>query len=218
MATDFAVRDPELYNEIMPTIVDEQTGLYAKEYFQRLLESQIERVAEKQGTLCYMLLDIDNFHDFNAEYNHETGDLVISLISDLLRENTRSDHNVRDDYVGMMGEYTKKKKELENRPQYDSGRVGGGEEFGVILPFTNVSGAKAVAERLRKGIEESKIDTENFGEVGVTVSIGIAEYKPGDKAQDLIRRTDYALMHGAKEQGKNQVVVYSSNIKQPNQR
>jgi len=207
VATELAVRNPKLYNEVMPSIVDEQTGLYGKVYFQRLLDSQIKRISKSKdpGCLCYMLLDIDNFHDFNETYGHSIGDKIITLISEILDQNTRSDHNVRDDYVGMMGEYHKRKS------KYSSGRVGGGEEFGVILPFTPIEGAKAVAERLRSKVAQSKISTEEFGDLGVTISIGIAEYLPGDTAQDLISKTDNALMKGAKGNGKNRVMVYQNS-------
>ena len=79
------------------------------------------------------------------------------------------------------------------------GRVGG-EEFIVLLPETSMRGALRCAERVRKAVVRRPFD----GLHQVTVSIGIAEYRPGETVSSLIGRADQAL-YGAKHAGRNRV-------------
>jgi diguanylate cyclase (GGDEF)-like protein len=82
------------------------------------------------------------------------------------------------------------------------GRLGG-EEFGLLLAATHLDGAHRFADRLRTTVAHETAD----GEVGLTVSIGLAQSAPGMSADDLLRSADIAL-YSAKEAGRNQVAVY----------
>ena len=94
---------------------------------------------------------------------------------------------------------------------YDVAGRYGGEEFSIILPFTKLTEAKMVAERLRKAVEATHIDVSKVcsadKNIGVTISLGIAEYKDGDDEKTLLQKADKAL-YIAKEAGRNRSEVY----------
>ena len=93
----------------------------------------------------------------------------------------------------------------QKRAQDTFGRLGG-EEFGLLLPETNLEQAKVVAERIQKTWEQSPVNLDGVP-IYSTVSIGVAEANAEDKYfDDLLRRSDQ-MMYKAKERGKNQVAV-----------
>ena len=91
----------------------------------------------------------------------------------------------------------------------------GGEEFIFLLPQTNLEEATIVAQRLRKAVENKKINIEEYKidgikEISVTVSIGVSVFDKSDRdSQTLYKKADYAL-YEAKETGRNKVVVYQN--------
>jgi diguanylate cyclase (GGDEF)-like protein len=90
----------------------------------------------------------------------------------------------------------------------------GGEEFIMFLPETTKESAFILADRLRKGVSEIEIG----GLPPVTISLGIATFPDdGDNIEDLVQRSDAAL-YAAKENGRNQVLVYSQDIPVPENR
>ena len=96
--------------------------------------------------------------------------------------------------------------------EYDIAGRYGGEEFVILLPFTKITEAKMVAERLRKAIENKVIDISKINpespekEIKVTISLGVYQLKTEDKETDLINNADKAL-YKAKETGRNKVVI-----------
>ncbi|HXQ35641.1 MAG TPA: GGDEF domain-containing protein, partial [Anaerolineales bacterium] len=93
----------------------------------------------------------------------------------------------------------------QKRAQDTFGRLGG-EEFGLLLPETNLEQARVVAERIQKTWENSPVNLDGVY-IQSTVSIGVAEANVDDKSfDDLLRRAD-RTMYKAKERGKNQVAV-----------
>jgi diguanylate cyclase (GGDEF)-like protein len=124
-----------------------------------------------------MMLDVDNFKSYNDTYGHLVGDKVLRSIAGVLKETVRS--------VDLVARY-------------------GGEEFSVLLPKTGYEGAAIVAERIRQTVEALKIPVVDQV-TGVTVSIGLAEFKPEFKeADEFIDNADQAL-YRAKADGKNRV-------------
>ncbi|MBI4148657.1 GGDEF domain-containing protein [Candidatus Woesearchaeota archaeon] len=175
----------------VPQVYDRQTGLFGKQYFeQRLLPEKLAQAATTGKPVCYAIIDIDNFHQYNAQHGHQEGDKTLENIANIIFHNTR--HEDSHDTT-----------EPRNKDAC-AGRIGGGEEFGVILS-TNLDGAYAACERLRAMIK-TKTD--------VTVSIGIAVYDGKTSKQELIRRADKALFE-AKENGRNQTRMYSPSELSP---
>lgn len=155
-------------------VTDPLTGLLNRKGFSMAMA---EATAGDQ--LCLLILDIDHFKRINDNYGHLLGDKVIQ-------------------FVGKSLLATVKGKDTASRY--------GGEEFAVLLPETDLTGAYAVAEQIRSGIEKARIrrmdSKESIGTV--TISIGIARYRPGETEAEFIARADEAL-YCSKNQGRNQV-------------
>ena len=127
---------------------------------------------------CLMLLDIDHFKGFNDRYGHHTGDMILSEVGLLLRNQFRD-----TDLVARWG----------------------GEEFIVLMPYVSLVPGYQLAERVRQHIEKTIIAVDGVDHK-VTVTMGITEYMPGMTLRDLIKVADQALYQG-KTEGRNQVVV-----------
>ena len=128
--------------------------------------------------LAILFIDIDHFKSVNDRFGHDAGDVALAHVAGLCSECLRD-----DDFVGRYG----------------------GEEFLAVLPGANAREAELVAERIRKIIEQARIDHIR-GRLAITVSVGIAELS--DKFADLetmLRAADRAL-YRAKREGRNRVV------------
>ena len=100
--------------------------------------------------------------------------------------------------------------------EYDIAARYGGEEFVILLPYTTVTEAKLVAERLLKSVNSKVIDIEKVNTknktktISVSISIGICEYNHEDKYDQLVMKADKAL-YEAKETGRNRIVFYQEH-------
>jgi two-component system, cell cycle response regulator len=159
--------------------IDELTKLYNKRYFNEQLGREIARTWRYKHPLTILMLDIDDFKIHNDTYGHAEGDRVLARIGELLRANLRTS-DVPCRY--------------------------GGEEFVVILPETSGEQAMVVAERIRGSIAGEEFQPGPGARVGKTVSLGIAQYVPGEEGEELVVRADRNL-YQAKLQGKNQIVL-----------
>jgi diguanylate cyclase (GGDEF)-like protein len=159
---------------------DDLTGIWNKRYFRRQLPQEIERARTFNIPLTLLLFDIDEFKEINDSCGHVIGDVVLSELCGVVRETLRP-----TDVLARFG----------------------GDEFAIILPHTDASGAVAVAERVLKRVRALSIPTDDDGMVHCAVSIGIAEF-PRDEstANDLIRRADERL-YQSKRLGKNRYTV-----------
>lgn len=136
---------------------------------------------ESRRPLSVLLIDVDHFKRFNDNFGHGVGDQVLRLIAKVLRDRVR-DQDLPARY--------------------------GGEELIAVFPDTDLQACVAVAESIRSSISQRKFTRRSSGEVlpGITVSIGVAQLKPGESMTDLIERCDKAL-YKAKGAGRNQVVA-----------
>ncbi len=162
-------------NALLANLVkqDSMTGLLShKASFQKLNE-EISRAARIGYPLSLILADIDDFKRVNDRFGHIIGDQVIIRFSQALSEITRA-----TDSVGRYG----------------------GEEFIIIMPDTDLLGAKILSERILSEIRSLTFHTD----VSVTLSGGISQYA-GEAGDEFIRKTDQRL-YRAKAQGKNQFV------------
>ncbi len=153
------------------------TGISNRRSFLEIGEGEIQRARRFRHPLSLIMFDIDFFKRVNDLYGHAVGDSVLVSIADVCRKILR----VTDTF----------------------GRLGG-EEFGILLPHTNIEGAKTIAEYIRAAAEESEIKfAENT--IKVTASFGITEIS-GTDAQiiSLLDRTDI-LLYKAKNEGRNRI-------------
>lgn len=159
---------------------DELTGIWNKRYLRRQLPQEIERARVYGLPLSLLIFDVDDFKQINDSFGHTVGDVVLSELCGAVRETLRP-----PDFFARFG----------------------GDEFAVVLPHTDLGGARAVADRILENVQRLTIPTDEEGEIRCSVSIGIADYQPGDgSANDLIRRAD-ELLYDAKRAGKNRYVL-----------
>ncbi len=159
---------------------DGLTGLLNRKTWESELEEEFQRFTRYHHTSSLLIFDIDHFKKINDNYGHPAGDEVIRQTARLLRETVRE--------IDIPGRY-------------------GGEEFVVILVNTDATGARVVAERIRKVIEETTAQYESF-DINFTVSLGIAQLdgKTSDRTQ-WIDNADKAL-YEAKQSGRNNSIIF----------
>ncbi|MEZ5653364.1 MAG: GGDEF domain-containing protein [Burkholderiaceae bacterium] len=162
--------------------LDPLTGLFNRRMFDHQLHAAVASVQAGESTaLTLLMVDIDHFKKVNDEHGHLFGDKVIQGIGRILSEGV-----MRKDAVCRYG----------------------GEEFALILPQTDEEGGTAVAERIRKTVSRSRIRRANSDKVltNISVSIGVAQLKAGEAAEELVERADRAL-YQAKANGRNQTQI-----------
>ena len=161
-------------------ITDRLTGLTNRRGFDQALGEMVEEARVEREPLCLVLADIDHFKRFNDAHGHLTGDQVLRLLANTLTESIKG---------------------------RDTAARYGGEEFAVILPFTGLSNAVSLADHIRERLATKKIVNRRTGERlgSITLSIGAAEYVPGEPVSQLITRADAAL-YVAKREGRNRVM------------
>lgn len=165
-------------------VIDPLTGLYNRRY----AVSQLAEIAAKahatNSVFAVMVVDIDRFKTVNDRFGHPSGDVVLVEVARRMADNIR-----KGDLLARIG----------------------GEEFLVALPETELSEARAIAERLCAAIQQSSIALPGFEPIDVTASIGLAICDNGtswqqEQVTEVIERADRALLT-AKSGGRNQVNI-----------
>jgi len=161
-------------------ITDELTSLYNHRHFVNLFKDELARSKRYKRKLSVILVDIDNFKNYNDTHGHLKGNDALKTISAVMQE------GVRD--IDVLARY-------------------GGEEFGIVLPETDKDEAMECAERIRIAIEKELFFGEDEQPLGrVTASFGVASFPhDGDREHILMDRADVAL-YKAKSSGRNRVV------------
>ena len=161
------------------TIIDGLTQAHVKRYLLESLEKEIVRARRHVRDLSFIMFDIDHFKKINDFHGHLAGDFVLKELARIVQSRIRRDE--------VFARY-------------------GGEEFAIVLPETNLEGARALAEGLREKLESSKFTFQNEV-IHVTVSIGVATLTDQDRSSmDLIKHADQKL-YDAKRGGRNRVVA-----------
>lgn len=174
---EMAITIADLFEEVKAqAVTDSLTGLYNRRYFEEYLKKEVTRALRQKHPFSIIGLDLDHLKEINDKFGHAYGDLAIKTIAEVLKKNARS---------------------------IDTAARMGGEEFNVILPGVDSNGAMIAAERIRKTLEEQKLDT-----VGkITASIGVATFlEHSDNIEDIIELTDQA-MYQSKRDGRNRVTL-----------
>lgn len=182
-----AIENSKLYEQtLLLSHTDSLTGIFNHGRFQYLLEEQIKIANEKKTVLSLLMIDIDNFKNYNDALGHPTGDEVIRTIAGILQSCSR-----KQDLIARYG----------------------GEEFSAILPDTNKENARIIGERIRRNIMDYPFKNKEIQPQGaITVSIGISTFpEDAHSKEELIRKADLALFT-AKKKGKNQVLPYTIYI------
>ncbi|MBI3995148.1 MAG: GGDEF domain-containing protein [Nitrospirae bacterium] len=160
-------------------ITDELTGLYNRRHVMEELKAEFSRSMRFGLPLSCLAIDLDFFKEVNDRYGHLAGDEALRQISDLFQKNFRE-----PDILARSG----------------------GEEFLVILPQTDIQGALAKAELLRKQVEQQDFTVERGTTIHMTISIGAAAY-PDERihTMDHLLKTADDVLYRSKETGRNRV-------------
>ena len=160
--------------------IDPLTEIGNRKFFDQEAVRIIAEAREQNIVLSLLMVDIDFFKKFNDTYGHLIGDQVLRLVARTMIENLKG----RD----IIARY-------------------GGEEFVILLPQTCVQDAERVANHLRASLATKRIRKRGTNEIlgVITVSIGAAEYSPGETLESLVGRADVAL-YNAKQTGRNKVI------------
>jgi len=203
-------------NMYVPQVIDRQTGLLSKGYFeQHELPLALLKARTNEVPLSYFLIDLDDFHDFNEDYGHVMGDEAMKQVTDLLKKSFRTNNTRRtlDQTLTQEDKPSKSNRRLDHigrvpmayTPQ---GRVGGGEEFAVILYGCDEVNAEIVANRFLAKVRALTIPYRIDEALSITASGGISQYQENMEPRTLIERADRALFY-SKDQGKDRVTRFS---------
>lgn len=165
--------------------IDFLTGLNNVRKFDIIYNELIKSVINNDQKLSFLMIDIDHFKRINDTYGHDIGDIVLSQLSSVLKNNVR-----QIDFVSRMG----------------------GEEFSILLPNCCYIEALDIAEKVRKSVEENGFIISNNKALTITVSIGVATLNDAvNEKEKLIKDADTGL-YIAKRSGRNKVSsVYTEN-------
>jgi diguanylate cyclase (GGDEF)-like protein len=171
-----ALRESEhRYREL--SIVDGLTQLYNSRHFYFQLRMEMDRSNRYEQPLTLLMLDIDHFKALNDVYGHIAGDKVLF----------------------RLGQVTKRcLRETDLAYRY------GGEEFTILLPMTTAADGAVTAERIRVEFKKESFSPVPGLDIHVTVSIGVAQYRPQEELKAFVHRVDQ-LMYQGKRSGKDRV-------------
>lgn len=159
---------------------DPLTGLWNRRKAWDLMMYEADRNDRHKRVSGILMLDLDYFKVINDTRGHDIGDLVLKRISELITATVRT-----QDIVVRWG----------------------GEEFLIILPETSLDGTRTLAEKLRAVVDTAEWDIEG---VNVTLSVGVAQRRPGQSWETAIKSADDAL-YLAKESGRNRIELSTSH-------
>ncbi len=169
-------KQTNLHEEIkILSITDELTSLYNRRHFISQFKKEIERARRYSHPLSLLMIDLDNFKQYNDTYGHQHGDKVLRTVAMLLKNSVR-----KPDFVARFG----------------------GDEFAIVMPEVDNDKAIKLAERLRKQLEIndfSNVPTQTVE--GIKISYGSATFPSEAQNMDwLITKADsrlYTMKRGA---------------------
>lgn len=156
---------------------DPLTGVANRRPFLEQMAQELARVRRFGTPASCLMLDFDHFKYINDRWGHSCGDAVLQHFSRHCQERLRA-----TDLLGRLG----------------------GEEFGILMPGTTLSGAMELAEQLRQWINAHPLVTE-ITQINYSISMGVTALLASDQSADeVLSRTDAAL-YRAKDLGRNRV-------------
>jgi diguanylate cyclase (GGDEF)-like protein len=188
MAQKLADREKELLaaNRHLEQLasLDALSGLANRRGFDARLTADWQRAGKLRRPVALLMVDVDHFKLFNDRYGHLEGDVCLRRLGKLLMDAARGEDDLPARY--------------------------GGEEFALLIPGADLAKGLAVAERLRKAVEDLCIAHASSPNGQVTISIGVASLVPaiGEDAECLVEAADAGL-YSAKRRGRNAVVAHA---------
>ena len=164
--------------------IDGLTGIPNRRRMDEYLADEFRRAARSNEPISVIMADIDHFKQYNDGYGHQAGDFCLQRIANAIKAALRRP-------ADLVARY-------------------GGEEFAIVLPDTPMDGAAALADDIRKHVENLSITHETSEVTGcVTLSLGVSSTLPNSRLSEgaLLSQADSAL-YLAKLKGRNRVVIY----------
>jgi diguanylate cyclase len=163
-------------------MLDPLTGVLNRRGFEQHLQAMLAEKPPEGSSHVLVMLDIDHFKKVNDTHGHLMGDRVIQGLGEILRSTVKT-------------------------PRATAARYGG-EEFAILLPHTSLDESHQLSETVRTRTKALKIRNRSTQEVLVTVTVsgGVAAWKPGEAANDLIARADAAL-YASKQAGRDRITL-----------
>jgi len=162
---------------IVASTVDPLTGLFNRTFFFSALEREIARSSRSGRGFCLVMADLDGLKDVNDRYGHFYGDRVLRTVGEVIRAGVRR---------------------IDTAARY------GGDEFVVLLPETDPTGAWVLGEKIRIGVSDQAVPGPGF-EVRTSLSLGIVTY-PGDgQTADALMISADGAMYASKRAGRDRV-------------
>jgi diguanylate cyclase (GGDEF)-like protein len=157
--------------------VDPLTGLFNRTFFFAAVEREIARSARSGRGFCLLMMDLDELKQINDLHGHFFGDRVLRGVGEVIRIGGRR---------------------IDTAARY------GGDEFVVLLPETEPTGAFVLAEKIRQGVSELNVDVAGTI-IHPSVSIGVVSYPEDGRTSDELMITADSSMYRSKRTGKNRV-------------
>lgn len=177
------ISDKKMVEKI--SITDGLTDIYNRRHFDNLFPEVIKTSRRDNELVCFLIMDVDHFKQYNDTYGHQMGDDVLISLATSLKNNLKRD----DDYCFRLG----------------------GEEFGVLFKSDSKQKAEIIANDLRISIEDLKIEHKgNSVSSFVTVSMGLVCLRSQDQDivnEDQVYKMADDLLYKAKESGRNKVCM-----------
>jgi diguanylate cyclase (GGDEF)-like protein len=167
--------------QVKLSVIDSLTAIYNKIYFQHRINDEIQRGRRYKRNFCCAIIDVDYFKQVNDLFGYVTGDMVLKKLANVIRQNIRG--------ADILCRY-------------------GGDEFGWLLPETDIDDAYLAVERLRQFVLTSELGKDEC-RVSLTVSCGVSclEDLAANQNEEIFAHAVHAL-NKAKNKGRNQTRVY----------
>lgn len=184
MASEHLLKNPKIVEikiyelKTKLALIDPLTELYNRRYLDEVLEREINRSSRHGLAFCLLFLDVDNFKQINDQHGHHVGDEVLKDIGAIIRRSIRI-----EDIAGRFG----------------------GEEFVIVMPETDIEGARIFGNRLLDAVRSYTFPRT----LRVTLSGGIAAFPThASTVKELLEKSDKAL-YFSKYSGKDRLNVFS---------
>jgi diguanylate cyclase (GGDEF)-like protein len=162
------------------SVRDPLTALYNRRFLEEALDRELARLERKNLPLSLIMIDVDNFKNFNDTFGHEAGDAVLRDLGGILQRHVRGS---------------------------DIACRYGGEEFTIVLPEATLEIGRQRAEMLREAMRELRLVHDGKSLGAVTLSLGVACFPEHGRRRDHLLQVADAALYEAKNGGRNRVVV-----------
>ncbi|MDR3254380.1 MAG: diguanylate cyclase [Synergistaceae bacterium] len=161
-------------------LIDPLTDIANRRSFDNHIDVEWRRSVREEKPISFLMMDLDKFKSYNDTYGHPQGDVLLKTVAKIFSSAAR-------------------------RPSDLAARLGG-EEFGILLPDTDMENALYIAEKIRSDVEVARIPTSDGSATAATISIGAVSTFPqdGDLAKDFLAKADVNL-YNAKNGGRNRI-------------